>query len=1080
MPGPSTAGFQLSPQQKHLCSLPGGRRRSAQLALLLEGLVDVQRLQHALQKIVKRHEILRTTFQRNSGMKFPFQVVNDDAVPHWSQTDLRSMNATAQEHRLGELFAVNAEVDVEHPPTVQANLVALSNERHVFIIRLPSLCADTTTLRNLSVELARLYANPGGSATESLQYADYSEWQNELLQKADESSQPGKDYWNSHDFSATPPLAFPFQLKPEGDQDFCPATISIQLHRDVLERINSVSSEDARNILLCCWQVLLWRLTGQLEVVIGYVSDGRTQEELGSALGLFTKTMPLHTNFEPDLPFAELLKQMGQGESEITDWQDYFPLARMEQELPVGFSIKNTFQAQTADGLSFSIYEERCHSDRFHLELRCIADGALAGAELAYDPAYFRRDVAERIARRFSILLNAAVADPNTLVSKLPIMDADERRQVVISFNQTTADYPRHKCIHQLFEEQAARTPDRPALRFAEHELSYTQLNARANQLAHLLRKRGVHANVPVGLCVERSAEMIIGLLGILKAGGCYVPLAPDNPKQRLAHQLSETATPVVLTQEKLLQHLPEFSGETFCLDRDRALLEKEPTNNPRQNNTPEDLVYVIYTSGSTGLPKGVAVQHLNLVNYSNFICRRLGVAQTSPELHFATVSTISADLGNTCIFPALISGGCLHVIDYEMAMAANLFASYAAQHPIDVLKITPSHLSTLLNAHEGKAILPRKFLVLGGEALSWHLVNRVLQASDCSVINHYGPTEATVGCCTFAAQDNDVSAWAPATVPIGRPIANDEIYILDQHLQPVPIGVPGELCIGGAGLARGYMNQPQQTAERFIPHPFSNDHSARLYRTGDLARFLPDGNVEFMGRIDHQVKIRGFRVEPAEIEAVLKLHSSVRQSVIVPYQDKSGDKRLAAYVVATKQTKVEQVRAFLLEHLPEHMVPSTIVLIESLPLTPNGKIDLRALPSPEGGSAQAQREFVTPRNPAEQNLVAIWTEVLKLDRIGVNDNFFELGGHSLLATQIISRIRSTFRVQLPLHSFLETPTVSGLAEKISQCPVAETEDQEMARLLQELEGVSDEEAERLLAAEMEKNNDRGTGSSGQ
>jgi acyl carrier protein len=345
-------------------------------------------------------------------------------------------------------------------------------------------------------------------------------------------------------------------------------------------------------------------------------------------------------------------------------------------------------------------------------------------------------------------------------------------------------------------------------------------------------------------------------------------------------------------------------------------------------------------------------------------------------------------------------------------------------------------------------------------------------------VINHYGPTEATVGCCTFDVRDHDVSAWSPATVPIGRPIANDAIYILDRHLQPVPAGVAGELCIGGTGLARGYLNQPQQTAERFVPNPFSNERSARLYRTGDLARFLPDGNVEFMGRIDHQVKIRGFRVEPAEIEAVLKLYSSVTQSVIVPYQDKSGEKRLAAYVVATKQTKVEQVRAFLLEHLPEYMVPSPIVRIESLPLTSNGKIDLTALPPPEEISPE-EHEFVTPRNPAEQNLVAIWTEVLKLDQVGVNDNFFELGGHSLLATQIISRIRSTFRVQLPLHSFLETPTVAGLAEKISQCPVAETEDQEMARLLQELEGVSDEEADRLLA-EMKKSNDQGEGSSGQ
>jgi acyl carrier protein len=369
---------------------------------------------------------------------------------------------------------------------------------------------------------------------------------------------------------------------------------------------------------------------------------------------------------------------------------------------------------------------------------------------------------------------------------------------------------------------------------------------------------------------------------------------------------------------------------------------------------------------------------------------------------------------------------------------------------------------------------------VLGGEASSWDLVSRVFQLGQCTVLNHYGPTEATVGCCTFAVRDNDVSAWAPATVPIGRPISNDEVYILDQRLQPVPIGVAGELCIGGTGLAQGYLNQPQQTAERFVPHPFSKDSSARIYRTGDLARFLPDGNVEFLGRIDHQVKIRGFRVEPAEVEALLRQHPSVKQSVIVPYADQSGEKRLAAYVVlANKQTKVEEFRAFLMEKLPEYMIPSAFVGLDSLPLTPNGKIDLRALPSPEEAQSKAGREFVTARNPAEEKLVAIWVEVLKLPQVGVNDNFFELGGHSLLATQIISRIRNNFRVQLPLHSFLETPTIAGLAEKISQCPASETEEEEMARLLQELEGVSEEEAERLLATEPEKSGPSGTGGTG-
>jgi len=653
----------------------------------------------------------------------------------------------------------------------------------------------------------------------------------------------------------------------------------------------------------------------------------------------------------------------------------------------------------------------------------------------------------------------------------LPIMSDAEVRKVQVEFNRTAADYPRDKCIHELFEAQVAQHPERPALRCGERVLTYAELNSQANQIAHLLRKNGVGANIAVALCVERSLEMITGLLGILKAGGCYVPLVPDSPKARLARQLDETRTPVILTQQKYLHVLPEFGGTTLCLDRDAELLANSPDSNPAVNVSPRDLVYVIYTSGSTGTPKGVAVRHFNLVNYSHFIGRWLALEQHPEGLHFATVSTISADLGNTCVFPSLISGGCLHVIDYETAMAPALFAEYVLRHPFDVLKITPSHLSSLLN-NDG-SMLPRKALILGGEAARWDLVERVRKIGTCAVLNHYGPTEATVGCCTFNPKTSDVRAWEPATMPIGRPIANDEIYIVDRRMQPVPIGVAGELCIGGVGLAQGYLNQPQQTAERFVRNPFSGNPEGRLYRTGDLARFLPDGNIEFLGRIDAQVKIRGFRVEPAEIESVLKRHPAVEQAAVVSYDSEAGDKRLAAYVVARSQVRPEDFRAFLLQELPEYMVPSAFVLIDSLPLTANGKLDVRALPSPEQQALVSQG--VAPRTPEEKKLALIWQEVLRLERVGVTDNFFELGGHSLLATQIISRIRNSFRVQMPLQIFLQNPTIAAMAAQIGQCPTIESEQEEMARLLQELEGISEEEAERLLAAEPHKGNEGGS-----
>jgi amino acid adenylation domain-containing protein len=1063
MNSPGTAGFQLSPQQKHIWSLQQDQQFFAQIAVLLEGKLDQQRLHAALMKIFHRHEILRTVFQRNPGMKFPFQVVDANATFSCFRSALTE--EAPEKSQLQDALDAQAEADLLDGIAFNVALIDGSQDRHFVLFTLPALCADAATLGNLVHELREFYSEPASATSDPLQYADYSEWQNELLQKNDEESATGKAFWKKHDISRIPPLVLPFELKSEPGTHFAPESVAVPVESSIWDELDS-ATDDPSAWLLAAWQTLLWRLTGQAEFALGVIADGRSHEELTAALGPFSKALPLYSNFEQDTPFTDRVKSARSGYAEAVDYQDFLELSG--QDLSVGFSVEELPSDESDAELTFLVYAQRCDINRFHLQLKCIEQSGSWKLELIYDPDKFRVDVVERIAQRFAILFAAAVTNPALPISALPIMDDSERRRVVVSFNQTAGDYPHDKSIHSLFEVQVALKPNTSALRCGEQHFTYAELNARANQVAHLLRKRGVKNNVPVGLCVERSADMIIGLLGILKAGGCYVPLVPDNPKSRLAHQLTETSAPVVLTQQHLLENLPDFPGSTICLDRDAGLLNQESTANPGAISQPDDLAYVIYTSGSTGVPKGVAVRHRNLVNYSHFICRRLDLQKYPEGLNFATVSTISADLGNTCIFSALISGGCLHVIPYEMAMAANLYAKHASEHPIDVLKITPSHFTTLLNAPEGAAVIPRKFLILGGEVSSRHLLDRIQRASDCTVINHYGPTEATVGCCTFNTRESDVSMWNPATLPIGTPIANDQIYILDQRLEPVPVGVAGELCIGGAGLAQGYWNQPEQTADRFIPHPFSKDSAARLYRTGDLARFLPDGNIEFMGRIDHQVKIRGFRVEPAEIEAMIKQYPSVKQNVVLPYDDQSGEKRLAAYVVAEKPIKAEDLRAFLLQQLPEYMVPSAFLMLDSIPLTPNGKVDMRALPSAEQGQSQVEREFINPRNPEEEKVIAIWTEVLKLDRVSVNDNFFELGGHSLLATQIISRIRNVFRVQMPLHSFLETPTVAGLAEKISQCPPAESEEEEMARLLQELDGLSEEEAERLLATDVE------------
>ncbi|MBI3415937.1 MAG: amino acid adenylation domain-containing protein, partial [Verrucomicrobia bacterium] len=764
---------------------------------------------------------------------------------------------------------------------------------------------------------------------------------------------------------------------------------------------------------------------------------------------------------------------------ETLKWQDYLPVQETGGEAenpapdPVGFQALELFSKHIATGVSFSITRQSAITSRFQLSLVCTRGEAGWAAELNYDPRVFRREDVQRFADYYQRLLASAVAKPQAAAGALEILEEAERRRLVNDFNQTSAPYPQDQCIHYLFEEQAARAPGRPALACGDRRLSYGELNAQANQIARYLRQRGVKPNDRVALCVERSAEMIIGLLGILKSGAAYVPLIPDNPKARLGQLLQETQAPVLITQEKFLGQLPEFGGDILCFDRDAAKLAKESTNNPERVNAPRDLVYVIYTSGSTGVPKGVGNRHQNLVNYSHFICQRLHLEDpvNSGGLHFATVSTISADLGNTCVFPSLISGGCLHVITYDVSMDGNLFANYAKKNPIDVLKITPSHLNTLLASPEGKSVLPRKYLVLGGEASTWDMIGRIASQGSCQIINHYGPTETTVGSLTYSVAKDDPNAELSATLPIGRPIANTQVYLLDVGLKPVPIGVPGELFISGAGVASGYLNQPEQTTERFLRNPFVSDSEVRMYRTGDLARYLPDGSVEFLGRIDHQVKIRGFRVELAEIEAVLGRNPALQQTIVTAHADKSGDKKLVAYYVVAqgKKTSAEELRNYLKEQLPDYMVPAVLIPLEALPLTPNGKIDRRALPDPETTPAAKEKVYVAPTNPTEEKLAAIWREVLKVERVGIQDDFFELGGHSLLATQVIVRIRSAFEIQLPLRVIFESPTLVKLSAVISEAQKELGGDEDIDALLEGLEDMSDEEAQRLLAEESKK-----------
>jgi amino acid adenylation domain-containing protein len=616
-----------------------------------------------------------------------------------------------------------------------------------------------------------------------------------------------------------------------------------------------------------------------------------------------------------------------------------------------------------------------------------------------------------------------------------PLLESEETRRLLFTFSRSGDVRLEPICVVAAFEDQVRQTPRAPAVMEGAESISYAKLNRRANQLAHHLRRRGVRADSQVGLYMQRSIDAIVAILGILKSGGSYVPLDPDIGATRLAYQIADIGAPAIVSHRGLAGQLLPHRSKVVDVDRDAAELIAERETDPDPIFVPENLAYVIYTSGSTGLPKGVAITHRSLANYTGFMCDKLGLHQGGQQMRLATVSTLAADLGNTVIFPSLVSGGCLDLIPYEVATDPLRLKAHLAAHPVDVLKIVPSHLTALISASENAAaLLPRNQLVIGGEKFSIELWNRLSSLPrTCAILNHYGPTETTVGSLTFGL-GGELPSNDCASVPIGRPIANTEIFILDKGLRCVPVGKPGELYIGGEGLARGYLNQPDQTAARFIPHPYSLLGGRRLYRTGDRVRFLPDGQVEFLDRVDCQVKIRGFRVELGEIEAVMRLHPAISEAVVLAQTSASEDSQLIAYYVmhpGAPSPKKSEFRGFLIDRLPSFMIPATFVNLKALPLTLNGKIDRHALAQIESTASQAERTIAAPRTREEECLAAIWAEVLRVDTLSVDDNFFELGGDSILSIQIAAKA-ARFGLRFTPLDLFRCPTIAALATLIT------------------------------------------------
>jgi len=1030
--------------------MPGNSFYNMPVVLRLQGQLHVSALEECLLEVVHRHEVLRTTFLMEDEQLM--QVIH--VTPDFSlqMSDLRGLPASEREEQANQLAREEAmrPFDLAQGPLMRASLLQLDNEEYLLLLTMHHIISDGWSMGVLVREVAVLYeAFAAGKSSPlaelPIQYADFADWQREWMQGAALEQQLA--YWRKQLAGTLPVLQLPSDRPRPASQTFRGATHRFTLSKELTRALLELSGREGATLfmtLLAAYQTLLYRYTGQEDITVGSPIANRNMAEIEELIGFFVNTLVLRTDMT-DASFRDLLARVRQAAVDAYANQDV-PFEKLVEELQpernlsysplfqVMFVLQNTpMSTLTLPGLMLQMLELDSSTAKFDLTLTMMETPDGLAGQMQYNSDLFDQATIERMTEHFATLLQSIVGNPDQSISKLPMLSQQERNQLLTEWNATKkqAVVPA-QCVHQLFEEQVERTPDAIAVVFEGEQLTYRELNRRANRLAHHLRKMGIGADMMVGLYMERCLEMVVGVLGILKAGGAYLPLDPKFPQDRLAFMLEDAAAPLLLTLERLATSLPEHPAQVICLDAIRDLLEGESDENPANASTSADAMYVIYTSGSTGKPKGVLIEHRQLVNYLYGIMDRLPYGAGT---RYAWLQPLAVDASKTLFYLSLTTGGCLHVISEDRALDAYALAAYMEQEGIDWLKLAPSHLAALQSVERPERLMPRQVLMLGGEGSRFEWVRQLqAYAPDCLIVNHYGPTETTVGVLTW--QLEQASEGGYAVTPLGRPLANAEIYLLDGHMQPVPTGVAGELYIGGDFVAREYLNRPDLTAERFLPNPFSSEAGARFYKSGDVARFLPDGTVEFLGRTDDQVKIRGFRIELGEIQAVLAQHAGVREALIMAREDSSGEKRLVAYVVPeqpvleqeSESASISEWRVFVKERLPEHMVPAAFLVLESLPRTRHGKVDRQALPVPEQFETVRNVEYVAPRTAVEEIIAQTFANVLRTEQVGVLDNFFERGGHSLLATQVISRLNLAFAAEIPLRRLFEAPTVAELA----------------------------------------------------
>lgn len=1031
---------------------PGNPVYNIPVPVRMKGPLDVEALEYAFNEIIKRQDSLRTSFTRQAG--HPMAVIAPQLTININLIDLMSQAPKNREALL--LAAVNEEArrpfDVANAPLVRVTIWRLDEEDHLLLLMMHHSISEAWSIALLFRELEQLYRSRLDGSTPELpelpvQYSDYARWQRDRFNTEQLQEQEG--YWKERLAGEIPLLQLPGDHPRQAVQTQNGSIYPLRLPQRLCEQLQTLSNLHSVTLfmtMLAAFQTLVVRYTGEQDLLVGSPVSNRNRTELENLIGFFVNTLVLRTDCSGNPRFDELLQRvretaLGAFEHQDVQFEHLVQLLNLDRDLShnplfqVMFALQNTpMPSLHLEGIRRSeiLGHDKVHSGTTKVDLSMVIE--VNEPEwivwVEYNSDLFELSTIQRLLGHFHTLLESIIQDPAQRISDLSLMGDQERQRIVQDWNKTGAEYDLNRCVHQQFEDMAQRFPDAIALCArstrsgtpgAMEQVKYADLNRYANQVAHYLQSHGVQTGDYVAVCAERSIESVVGILGILKCGAAYVPLDPKYPAERLAYVLQDSGASVILTQEHLAESLPGHDTQLVCLDKEWETISQQADVNPVSRVDPKQLAYMIYTSGSTGRPKGVQIEHRSL---ANLVAWHRAAYEVSPQDRATLLAGPAFDASVWETWPYLTAGASLHVPDEEILLSPTRLYQWLAEQEIS-LCFLPTPLAEAVLKESVPDGLRLRAMLTGGDKLrpgDWGAIPYKL-------INHYGPTENTVvTTCVDVATDGETDN-AP---PIGRPISNTQVYIVDSFMQPVPMGVPGELLIGGTGLARGYHNRAELNAEKFIANHFSSDPDARLYRTGDLVRYLADGNIEFLGRIDSQVKIRGFRIELGEIEANLMEHANVGEAVVIVRDDMADDPRLAAYVVcADQQADMADIRQFLKTRLPDYMVPADLMCLEQIPLTPNGKIDRRALPRPDAAGVPENDDQVVPATELEQTIASVWQDVLKLDRVGTNSNFFDLGGHSMLMAEVHEKLHTSLDTEISMLDLFKYPTISDLASYV-------------------------------------------------